>query len=546
MLEVREWTKAHPEVRVVYSGLHRLFDAIRAEQKELPVHRGELNFTLRGCYSSVAKLKFAYRKAEALVNRAERAVALTGVKQNLREAVDAVLFNSFHDILPGSSIERGFDDQLAQLGGALHQAQRAELAALNALAQRVDTSVPRVTGDHPTAVPFLVWNPHPHEFTGHIELEGNLDARPLWGYKGRPRDVPLEVRGPNGKPVAFQEVAHEHLFSPQDPWRKRVVVPVKVPALGWSVYTLGWVEGAARPAVAPYHGDVRIVGDEIVLWDDIRLSAITVEDSLGSWGDFDDQQRSLQTVRHRWQVSRVEQVEAGPERVTWWVKLLAGHSRLELFVRQYRDRPAVDFDARVIWNDSAARLKLVFSNFGSTAEYEVPGGTVTRGEVGEVPGGRWVRGRYGVATDALYNFNVHAGSLQATVCRGTKYAWAGSDDVLKEPWHPVVDVGELKFRFLVTRDLAALPRLARELEMPPLIQTVPAKSGKLPRTGTLAGSANVAVLALGPGTIRVQNDTATRRTAKFGKLKLGTLQPGEIATWRVTGNKARRVAVAET
>ena len=146
VLEVREWTKAHPEVRVVYSGLHRLFDAIRAEQKELPVHRGELNFTLRGCYSSVAKLKFAYRKAEALVNRAERAVALTGVKQNLREAVDAVLFNSFHDILPGSSIERGFDDQLAQLGGALHQAQRAELAALNALAQRVDTSVPRVTG----------------------------------------------------------------------------------------------------------------------------------------------------------------------------------------------------------------------------------------------------------------------------------------------------------------------------------------------------------------------------------------------------------------
>ena len=69
---------------------------------------------------------------------------------------------------------------------------------------------------------------------------------------------------------------------------------------------------------------------------------------------------------------------------------------------------------------------------------------------------------------------------------------------------------------------------------------------KLSRAGTLAGAANFAVLALGRGIIRVQNDTATRRTAKFGKVKLGAMQPGEIATWRVTGNKARRVAVAET
>jgi hypothetical protein len=29
----------------------------------------------------------------------------------------------------------------------------------------------------------------------------------------------------------------------------------------------------------------------------------------------------------------------------------------------------------------------------TAAEYEVPGGTVRRGELGELPGGRWVRTR---------------------------------------------------------------------------------------------------------------------------------------------------------
>ncbi len=468
------------------------------------------------------------------------------MKADLSDATNAVLFNSFHDILPGSSIERGFDDQLAQLGGALHAAQRAELRALNALARRVDTTVPRVTGDHPAATPFLVWNPQPHEFIGHVELETCLDARPLFGYRGRPREVPLEVRGPNGKPVAFQEVAHEHLFFPTDPWRKRVVVPVKLPPLGWAVYTLGWVEGAARPAVTPYRGDVQTTRDEIVLWDDVRLTAITVEDAGGSWGDFAEQANNLQQIRHRWQISRVEQVEAGSERATWWVKLLAGHSRMELFIRQYRGRAAVEFDARVLWNETAARLKLVCSDFGNTAEYDIPGGAITRGELGEVPGGRWVRGRYGFASDALYNFNLHAGSLQATVCRATKYAWGGSDDVLKEPWHPVVDAGELRFRFLLTRDTARVARLARELEMPPLIQTVPAQPGTLPRSGSF-GACNVTVLALRADGrhlfVRVQNDTAQRRVAKFRGVTLGALASGEIATFRLTGKKAARVAV---
>ena len=68
----------HRQVKVVFSGLHKFFDALRREISKqpkdfLPVHRGELNFVLRGCYSSLAKFKFAYRKTENMLQRREDA-----------------------------------------------------------------------------------------------------------------------------------------------------------------------------------------------------------------------------------------------------------------------------------------------------------------------------------------------------------------------------------------------------------------------------------------------------------------------------------------
>jgi hypothetical protein len=91
----------------------------------------------------------------------------------------------------------------------------------------------------------------------------------------------------------------------------------------------------------------------------------------------------------------------------------------------------------------------------------------------------------------------------------------------------------------VTRDLAALPRLARELEMPPIVQSVPPRPGKLPRGGSL-GATNLTLLSLqaeGKNVIvRLQNDTDRRQIAKFRGIALGTLNAGEIGTWRIKGS----------
>jgi alpha-mannosidase len=602
--DVRRWAEAHAgEVRLVWSGLHRFFDALRAEAADksadfLPTHRGELNFVLRGCYSSVARFKFLYRKAEALISRAETtatAITAAGITESaaadLGDAWETLLFNSFHDILPGTSIERAYDDQTAQLGGAIHAAQRAETDALLALARRVDTSVPVPEGDRPSAVPFLVWNPHPEPFVGHVEFEACLDYRPVWEYVDRPEALPVVLRGPDGEPVPFQNVATEHMFSPHLPWRRRVVAQVGVFPLGWSVYTLGWEEGGiappkrrieATPASAPAAGAITngtysvrtAVGDSGITVEregrsllpggDGLLSLITVEDPWGSWGGMGEEPESLElsTLRERWTVQRVETLESGPERASLWVRLAGGRSWCDLTFRLYAGRDAVDVDARVLWNERAARLKLVMPVGAGSATFDVPGGQVERSApTGEVPGGRWVEaGSVGFASDALYNFDLTGdGTLRATICRATRYAAERPEGADDAPWRPAVDAGELRFRFLLTgnrplRGDNPLRNLSCELERPLVVLPVSPSPGDLPRNGSLPNpnSTLTSLLAFKPAEdgdgfiVRLQNESYIPLpiilpgwiTADRQLPDRGLISPHAILTWRLTRDEA--------
>jgi alpha-mannosidase len=513
-----------------------------------------------------------------LLSRAERTASILSAAtstpaQDLHAAWEAVLLNSFHDILPGSSIERAFDDQLAQLGGALHAGQRAELMALNVLASRVDTTVPAAEGDHPTATAFLVWNPHPHVYRGHVELEAALDYRPIFAYQNRVADLPLEVRGPDGEHVPFQVIETEHNFMAQVPWRSRVLVPIELPPLGWSVFQLGWREGAsshASPlpaAVAPRDGiiengqysvtarpgdrGIQISRNGQPVFSGAGLAAITVEDPWGSWGGMSEEPESLDLsqVRAEWTVQQVETLERGPERAVLWVRLTGGDSRLDLTFTLYRDRDAVDVAARVFWNERSARLKLVLP-CGEQAEFDVPGGSVQRGPNGEVPGGRWVRvdgshGSLGFASDALYNFDCKDGCLRATVVRATRYATDAVMSADDEPWRPAVDGGELRFRFVLAAGDDNLPRLARELEEPPLAQIVAASPGVLPRSGSLASLApeSLHLLALKPAEdgngwiLRVRETAGLLVQPQLNwlgePLALKSVPPHTIASWRI-------------
>jgi alpha-mannosidase len=579
--DIQLWAQKHPEVEVIHSNLHRLFKALAGEEKKFggfPVHRGELNFCLRGCYSAVAKFKFPYRLAEAELVRAEKTDAiitarLGGKPQDLTEAWESVLFNSFHDILPGSSIERAYADQLSWLGVARHDAQRAEFAALNALAARVDTSVAQPRGDHPTRVPFLVWNPHPHEYTGPVELEASIDYRPLMGFDKKVDQVPVELVGPKGDQLSFQVIRTEHSAMPDLPWRKRIVFQAKLPPLGWSIFQLGWAQGKMKTApksavkaiqLGAIANDVfRIVGrvgsESLQIFHRGKpffqgkgISIAKFDDPWGSWGGMAEEKESLflSKVLERWKITQMEVLETGPERAVLWVRFAGAQSRLDLTFLLNRDRSAIDVHARVLWNERCCRLKMEFPVKGD-AQFEIPGGVVNRGPAGEVPGGRWVEigGRIGFASNGLYNFDAVPGLFRATIVRASRYANDVRTQSHEEAWRPAVDAGELTFRFLLTADLPSLPQLARELEEPIVTQPVSPHPGTLARSGSLfaLNAKNVNLVALKPAAkgsgwiVRLQ-ETAGKATSVqaewLGKrLRFGKVLPWSLNTFRIISKK---------
>jgi alpha-mannosidase len=582
---ILRWRDRNPEISVEFSTLHGFFKILAAESASFPVFRGELNFALRGCYSTAASVKFFYRKTENLLLRTERTtVAIAAVtKKNppdLREAWDSLLFNTFHDILPGTSIERALADQRAWLGQAWHQAQRAELVALNELATQIDTCVPPAKADHPTLVPLLFWNSLPVPFHGPVEFEIPLDYRPLDAFRHKIDAVPLQVRDSRGQALPFQNVAVENNFAPDVPWRKRFVVRLRIPPCGWHLITAGLAPDGSkvlphptdlktrRGQISNRHRGIRATlgGTSISLFGTSKnarrlgLRIVTVDDPWGSWGGHDGEVEAnhIDRVTAVWKITAVEVLERGPERAALWVRLAEGDSWMELTFQLHRDDSAVVVLSRVFWAKKAARLKLEFST-GGKAEFEVPGGAVQREPCGDVPGGRWVRVGKGphtfvFASDALYNFDVTASKFGVTVVRSCRYAASNRSTSSEQLSRPYMDLGEHLFQFALEKSDADPAALSQRIESPPLTLAVPSRAGPLGRTGS--------VLKLSPGLqllaftraesmdgwlLRVQNTLTRVATATAilltVEVPLGRILPGRIQTmilqptrkqWKVT------------
>ena len=93
-------------------GTYREFFALaEAIKDKLPVVEGELNFVFTGCYTSQSRIKMANKVAENALGEAELFQAFShtaadapAAPARMAEAWQKVLFNQFHDIIPGSGI----------------------------------------------------------------------------------------------------------------------------------------------------------------------------------------------------------------------------------------------------------------------------------------------------------------------------------------------------------------------------------------------------------------------------------------------------------
>ena len=247
-----------PDIRFgTYGEFYAYLDSIR---EQFPVVTGELNAFATGCYTTQTRIKRYNKICENQLYEAEAYDALnrmTGGKPNrgagFPEAWEHVLFNDFHDILPGSGTVDTREHALGRFQECLAITSSRGSKALTKLAEKIDTSAYNFStdGESRSAGAGVGYN-HVAGVYGrpdrnnsgvnriyHLFNSTQYDCTvpsviTVWDYPGDLRDVRLQVLG---KRVGCQLLDPNPVFY----WGhlyQRLAVDAFVPALGYTTVVL--------------------------------------------------------------------------------------------------------------------------------------------------------------------------------------------------------------------------------------------------------------------------------------------------------------------
>ncbi len=226
-----------------------------------PVVEGELNFVFDGCYTTQTRQKRGNKLGEALIAEAEGAGALANLAAGAAYDAKAfnaawrkVLFNQFHDILPGSGTVDTREYAMGQYQEANAIANTARTASVRALSAASDTSAFAVAEDISDSRSegagvgygiaggnvaqvgrhagmrrlFTVYNPLPYEREEFTQITA-------WDWSGEPGRM-------RWTDAAGAELKHMLVGSGRDEYwghqHTDALVKVKAPAMGYTTVVL--------------------------------------------------------------------------------------------------------------------------------------------------------------------------------------------------------------------------------------------------------------------------------------------------------------------
>lgn len=125
MVHQLDKTPGYPAVK--FSTAEDFFKKIAKDMDGRPTHKGEMQFIFEGCYTTVADIKEGNRNAENSLYTAEFFNTLRWLNGDdypaaeIRDLWETVVFNEFHDILPGSAIYEANREAVARYAEVLRQ-----------------------------------------------------------------------------------------------------------------------------------------------------------------------------------------------------------------------------------------------------------------------------------------------------------------------------------------------------------------------------------------------------------------------------------------
>lgn len=497
-------TDGYPDL--VFSTPDKYFAEVRAQNLTLPVVHDDLQHHASGCYAAHSGIKHWNRQAENRLIAAEKfsAIAARVADQpypaDFEQAWKGVLFNQFHDILAGTSLESAYDDARHLFGEAMAIGGRSLNLATQALAWNVN--IPPEDG----ARPMVAFNPHAWE--SRVNLEDEFG--PV-----RANDVLLDDEG---REVPFQIVQSEATAG----GRNRLSWVADLPALGYRTYRLVPRETRTdfpkldasdtaaenerfRLEIDPETGWIMSLRDKLrglEVFAGAAAVPVVIDDPSDTWSHgvfaFD---KAIDEFRAR----SVKLVEHGAVKAVIRVTSAYGSSRLVQDFAVYRDLDGIDVTVTVDWREQMKALKLRFPihvHFHK-ATFETSYGSIERFANGEEnPAQNWVDVSgtareanvvYGcsILNDAKYSFDVRNRDIGMTVLRSPIYAHHEPRVPDPQGHYSYIDQGIQRFHYTIlphdgSWERAGTVRRASELNQRPVVINATFHEGKLPLSQSFA------------------------------------------------------------
>ena len=448
---------------------------------QVPVWNGELYFQYhRGVFTTQAETKRRIRRAEENVLNAEKFASLATLfgrpYPDMELTWKNLLFDHFHDIMPGSGIAVNYLEAKRNLEDVDRAAELVTQGALKEIAAHVNTMG---AGE---GVPVMVFNPLSWARNEIVELEAQLPS-PAEG---------IEVRPAGGLPITTQLLSTDN-----ETHRMRFLVHTDVPSIGYTTFLVRSAPSAT--AVAPQAeaattgstekrryraGDSHLKASADTLENDFLR--VKIDSQTGCMTSLFDKRNNtealapaetdtggpkdhicgnlLQTFvdkpqrwdawnidadfeKQHWDLDKADEVkliESGPLRAVIRVK---NHFQNSTFVRDiilYDGAGQVDVKMHADWHEKHVLLKVVFpvSAHSDKATYEIPYGSVERPTTRntpaeqsqfEVPAQRWADisdAKHGLSllNDCKYGYDAKGNVLRLSLLRSPEWPDPHADE----------------------------------------------------------------------------------------------------------------------
>lgn len=555
--------------KLIFATPDQYFRDMESKGLEFPVVHDDLQHHASGCYAAHSGIKQWNRQAENKLIAAEKYSALaywlTGQSypaEELKQAWKNVLFNQFHDILAGTSLEPAYDDALYLFGESMAIGDRALNYAIQSLSWKIGIE------QDESMLPIVAFNPHAWRSKVNVELE-------VAGIK--PNSVLLDDQG---NVIPFQTVKSQAAAR----GRFRLSFMADLPSMGYRVYKLIKESESIKPIGEPIKaGDHfmenerfrlefdpatgyieslhdKKIGHEVFKGEGARPAVIA--DTSDTWSH--DVLHFNDVVGH-FKATKVHRVEHGPVKSTIRVVSEYGNSRLIQDFSMYPDQDQIDVQVTVDWREHFKMLKLIFpmNVVFSTQTYEIPYGTIEREHNGEEePGQSWVdytglipsiNKIYGLSlmNDAKYSYSIHNKELALTVLRSPIYAHHIPYEPDPNGEYSFIDQGIQRFSYSLlphegTWVDAETVKRAAELNCKPIALAETYHEGPLPQTDSYVdcNQPNVIVSAIKKAEdnddliVRCYETAKKATTAeitlpKWNRTIKASFKPSEIKTFRI-------------